>query len=155
MVLAEPAMIDRCVAVARNSTESAKNQQEANVFWLASCVIQSRIPTEESKRLLYASEQYFSVHPEERLDPGEVIRKGWVVSMPRLRDLLSDKLGWSFKKSHVLLSDLPEGEREPFLQHLIEYGHTLPSPGPGDPPYNLRAFRSDYVNWKLGKPEFD
>jgi hypothetical protein len=152
---AESAMLDRCLAVAREEVagaESAQDQREANVFRLAATAIQSRVPNAESKRLMDASEQYFAVHPTEELEPGEVVRKGWIISMPRLRDMLSERLGWHFKKSHVLLSDLPEEEREPFLQHLIEWGHILPSPGPGDPPYNIRAYRCDYVAWKL-KPE--
>ncbi|MGB3225207.1 MAG: hypothetical protein WBB23_20625 [Desulforhopalus sp.] len=87
-------MIDRCVAVARNSTESAQDQQEANVFWLAALVIESRFP-EESKHLMDASEQYFSIHPGDKLDdPGEVVRKSWIINLPRLRDMLSHRLGW-------------------------------------------------------------
>ena len=40
----------------------------------------------------------------------------------------------------VLLSDLPKEEQEPFFQHLIDYGHTIPSFG--------KAFRGDYDRWK-------
>jgi hypothetical protein len=39
-----------------------------------------------------ASEQYFATHPNERLAAGEVVRNGWVVSLPRLRDMLSQQL---------------------------------------------------------------
>lgn len=53
----------------------------------------------------------------------------------------------------ILLSDLPEWERKPFLQHLSDWGHTLPPRGLGDPPWNIKAYRCDYVAWKLGKPE--
>jgi hypothetical protein len=110
-----------------------------------------------------ASEQYFSIHPTDKVEPGEVVRKNWIINLPRLRDMLSYKLGWHDKQcvesmkqsSDVLLSDLPEDEREPFLKHLAEWGHTLPEPVPlpGDPPYNIRAYRCDYIAWKLGKPE--
>ena len=42
--------------------------------------------------------------------------------------------------SDVILSELPEDEQGPFFQHLIDYGHTMPSPG--------QAYRCDYDQWK-------
>jgi hypothetical protein len=89
----ESAMLDRCFTVAKAGALSVENQREASVFELAATVIQSRFP-DESRRLMNASEQYFFVHPTERLDPDEVIKKGWVVSIPRLRDMLRHRLGW-------------------------------------------------------------
>jgi hypothetical protein len=89
-------MLDRCVAVAKQvaGAGSAQDQREANVFRLAAMVIRSRFP-EGSKRLMDASEQYFSIHPGDKLeDPGEVIKKGWLINLPRLRDMLSYRLGW-------------------------------------------------------------
>ena len=56
----EAALLARCATVAREATPSARDQHEANVFRLA-----------------------------ERLDPAEVVRKGWVSTLPRLRDRLS------------------------------------------------------------------
>jgi hypothetical protein len=85
---------DRCVAVAKEGSQSAEDQREANVFRLAAMVIQPRRGhTTESKRLMQASEQYVAVHPTEELEPGEVVRKGWIISLPRLRDMLSARLG--------------------------------------------------------------
>jgi hypothetical protein len=69
----------------------AQDQREANVFRLAAMVVQSRFPS-ESKSLMLASERYFAAHPNERLAPAEVVRKGWVLSLPRLRDTLSHRL---------------------------------------------------------------
>ena len=148
----ESAMLDRCCVVAQEGPQSARDQREANVFRLAAMVIQTRFP-DESKKLMAASEQYFAQHPDDKLHGADVVKKGWINNMPRLRDMLSHSLGWDKKQSDVLLSDLPEDEREPFLQHLIDYGHTLPPRGPGDPPYNIRAYRCDYLAWKIGKPE--
>jgi hypothetical protein len=88
---AESALLARCSAVAREPAQSAQGQREANVFRLAAMVVQSRFPR-ESKCLMQASEQYFAAHPDERLDPAEVVRKGWVSSLPRLRDMLSHRL---------------------------------------------------------------
>lgn len=51
-------------------------------------VVQSRFP-QESKRLLLASDRYFATHPNESLPPGDVVRRGWVLGLPRLRDMQS------------------------------------------------------------------
>jgi len=87
----ESALLARCSAVAREVAQSAQDQREANVFRLAAMVVRSRFP-DESKCLMQASEQYFAAHPNERLPPVDVVRKGWVLSLPRLRDMLSHQL---------------------------------------------------------------
>lgn len=87
----ESALLARCSAVARELAQSAQDQREANVFRLAAMVVQSRFPG-ESKCLMRASEQYFAAHPDERLAPAEVVRRGWISSLPRLRDMLSHRL---------------------------------------------------------------
>ena len=84
----ESALLGRCAAVAQERAPSARDQREANVFRLAAMVVQSRFPG-ESACLIKASEQYFDAHPGERLAPAEVVRKGWVFSLPRLRDMLT------------------------------------------------------------------
>lgn len=88
---AEAALLARCSAVARASAQPAQDQREANVFRLAAMVLQSRFPG-ESSCLMQASERYFDAHPNDRLAPADVVRKGWVLSLPRLRDLLSHRL---------------------------------------------------------------
>ncbi|TDM09652.1 MAG: hypothetical protein C4K60_10585 [Ideonella sp. MAG2] len=88
---AESAMLARCAVVARQASQSAQDQREANVFRLAAMVVRSRFPG-ESQRLMQASERYFASYPHDRLAPADVVRKGWVLSLPRLRDMLSHKL---------------------------------------------------------------
>lgn len=88
---AESALLGRCFVVARKLAEPARDQREANVFRLAAMVVRSRFPN-ESACLMQASERYFAVHPNERLAPAEVVRNGWVMSLPRLRDMLSHQL---------------------------------------------------------------
>ncbi len=87
----EHALLERCTEVGRGDVRGPRDQREANVFRLAATVVQSTFPT-ESSRLLQASELYFSLHPEERLVSGAVVRNGWVVSLPRLRDMLTRRL---------------------------------------------------------------
>lgn len=88
---AESVLLARCAAVAQDRASAAQDQREANVFRLAGMVIQSRFP-EEARRLIQASEQYFAVHPGDKLSPGDVVRRGWVSSLPRLRDMLCLRL---------------------------------------------------------------
>jgi len=88
---AESVLLARCAAVAQDRASVAQDQREANVFRLAGMVIQSRFP-EEAWRLMQASERHFAVHPGDRLSPDEVVRRGWVSSMPRLRDMLCLRL---------------------------------------------------------------
>jgi hypothetical protein len=87
----ESALLTRCVAAVREAAQSAQDQREANVFRLAAMVIQSRFPR-ESLRLMQASERYFDAHPNDRMASADVVRKGWVLSLPRLRDMLIHRL---------------------------------------------------------------
>ncbi|MGO4304410.1 hypothetical protein [Cupriavidus sp. RAF12] len=87
----EDALLKRCAAVAREANLVATDQREANVFRLAAMVVQSRFP-HEATRLMVASERYFATHPAEQLASVEVIRRGWVANLPRLRDRLSREL---------------------------------------------------------------
>lgn len=84
-------LLTRCTAVARDVAPTAADQREANVFRLASMVVQSRFP-QEAARLMRASERYFAAHPGERLASAQVVRNGWVTNLPRLRDMLSQHL---------------------------------------------------------------
>ena len=87
----EAALLTRCTVAAREVEPTAQDQCEANVYQLAARVVRSRFP-HESMTLLRASEQYFATHPSERLAAGDVVRKGWIQSLPRLRDMLSQQL---------------------------------------------------------------
>lgn len=84
----ESFMLAQCAKVAQGKAHVAQNQREANVFRVASMVMSPRMPT-EAVLLRHTSEDYFSTHPGEQLPAAEVVRRGWVVSMPRLRDMLS------------------------------------------------------------------
>ena len=87
----EDGMLMRCVAVARSQTLTAQDQRDANVFRVAAMVVHSRLPR-EANRLMQVSEDYFFHHPADRLPAVVVVRNGWVLSLPRLRDMLSLKL---------------------------------------------------------------
>jgi hypothetical protein len=87
----EAEMLKRCVAAARGLLQAAQDQREANVFRLAGMVLYSRFLA-ESKHLTMVSERYFVEHKNDLLPGDEVVQKGWVISLPRLRDMLSNLL---------------------------------------------------------------
>jgi len=87
----EAILLDRCVAMVRGSDRVAYDQREANVFNVAAMIIAHRFPGEAS-RLSSASEQYFAAHPDEKLASAEIVKRGWVSNLPRLRDMLSRRL---------------------------------------------------------------
>ncbi|WP_454763807.1 hypothetical protein [Cupriavidus campinensis] len=84
-------LLNRCAAAAKGELMGAADQREANVFRLASMVLRPRLPA-ESTRLRVASEQYFHQHPAELVESAQVVRNGWVMSVPRLRDMLTLQL---------------------------------------------------------------
>lgn len=88
----EAALVEHCSAVARGVAEEARDAREANVFRVAAMVAGQRHRA-EAARLLRASERYFIARPADRLPPAEVVRQGWVSSLPRLRELLDASLG--------------------------------------------------------------
>lgn len=92
----EKTLLDRCVFVAQCPDACANNGAEANVFRLAGSVLRSRLPI-EATRLKTASRTYFARYPHEELSTANIIRSGLLVSMPRLRDMLSQKLGWNLR----------------------------------------------------------
>jgi hypothetical protein len=87
----EAVLLDRCVDVARGRAAVADDQREANVFHVAAGVMDRAHP-QAAERLREASHRYFDRHPGERVTTAEVVGRGWVVSLPRLRDMLGRQL---------------------------------------------------------------
>ena len=50
----------------------------------------------------------------------------------------------------VLLSELPEDEREPFWKYIVSVPRSIPTLLPGDPPADKRAWLADYKRWYNG-----
>ncbi len=91
----EGAWLRLCVSAARPAVTSqpmiAQDERQANVLRVAGLVVQSRFP-QEAKRMLAVGNAYFSAYPQRQLHASEVIRRGWVTNLPRLRDMLSRSL---------------------------------------------------------------
>lgn len=81
----EARLLERCCVVAQDGAQDAVDACEANVFRLAAMLTRPRLPV-SAGNLLRASERYFAQHPATRCLPDEIVRRGWVVSLPRLRD---------------------------------------------------------------------
>ena len=86
----EAALLARCATVASDVSQTALDQREANVFMLAAMVVRHRFPA-EAECLMLSAERYFAAHPHERLDPADIVRRGWIISLPRLSDMLGNQ----------------------------------------------------------------
>ena len=82
----------RCTAVAHGKLLAAQNQREAHVFPVAAALVLSQFPR-QSQCLLRASEPYFAAPPGRQLAVTEVVGKGRVPSLPRLRAMLGRRPG--------------------------------------------------------------
>ena len=80
-----------CLAAVRSPSAEAQGAQEANVFRVAAMVLASAWPR-QAARLKALSDAYFEQHPADKLPVAQVVRNGWVLSLPRLRDMLSRQL---------------------------------------------------------------
>ncbi len=81
----------RCVAASQSASEVPNTAQEANVFRVAAMVVASSWPV-HAARLRALSDAYFVQHPADKLPVVQVVKNGWVLSLPRLRDMLSRQL---------------------------------------------------------------
>jgi hypothetical protein len=89
--MVESALLDKCVDVARGAISEIDNPRDANVFRIAGMVVRSKFPAEASN-LIEITEAYFRRFPSELLSAEEVLREGWIISLPRLKDSLSMRL---------------------------------------------------------------
>ena len=83
---AEAEMLQRTL----NATQGealASDARDALVFKCAASILRPNFP-EAAKALDRASKAYFAEHPGEELPAHEVIRRGWLISLPRFRDRL-------------------------------------------------------------------
>jgi len=88
---AEAELIAYCARVARGAAVTVKDRREANVLAVAARVLSRRFPAEIA-HLDAVSESYLRAHEDERLSASATVRNGWIVSLPRLRELLTHEL---------------------------------------------------------------
>lgn len=83
----ERVMLERCLQIAITPGDMPRDQAEANVCRLAGMIVDGRYPV-AGKRLSDAAATYFADHPEQQVPSAEVVRRGWIINAPRLRDRL-------------------------------------------------------------------
>lgn len=86
----EEQMLALCVEAAKGKIEGfsgAGAQREANVLRIAAMILPHRFP-EETERIWKVVDSWFDQHPDDVLEAGEVVRRGWLISLPRFRDAL-------------------------------------------------------------------
>lgn len=86
----EDHLLNKCIAVSLGRLDKAADGREANVFRVASLVLQSTYP-EHATKLARVATVYFDSHPSELVESAQVVRNRWVASLPRLRDMLTSK----------------------------------------------------------------
>jgi hypothetical protein len=91
----EKAMMERCHQIATTPGEAPRDQVEANVCRLAGMIISTRYP-EAGARLFDSATAYFIHHPDQQVSSAEVVRRGWIINAPRLRNQLERLLGWVY-----------------------------------------------------------
>lgn len=84
-------MIQRCVEAAIGTLSAPADQREANIFRLASMLLLPRFPS-EAGTLMAKCDRYFSTRPMDLVESAQIVRNGWVISLPRLRDSLEREL---------------------------------------------------------------
>ena len=87
----EEALLMACLEIASSLRGMPCSAKEANVMCVAAMVIGNGFPVSK-KRLMEAAARYFEVHADEKVETAEVVRRGWVLNLPRLRDRLERKL---------------------------------------------------------------
>lgn len=80
-----------CADLALGRTSAVRSASEANLARLAGSVLRSRLPA-ESARLKSAAESFFQANPGTRVSFDEAFSRGWVTALPRLRDMLTERL---------------------------------------------------------------
>lgn len=83
----EDTLLKQCASASLGLWRAPCSQVEANVYHVAARLVHIRHP-DAAHNLMQAADAYFAKHPDEHLDSAEVIRRGWIVGLPRLRDRL-------------------------------------------------------------------
>jgi hypothetical protein len=87
----EEQALARCIAATHSASAAPSSAQDANVFRVAAMVLASAWPI-QARRLQALSDAYFTLYPADKLPVVQVVKNGWVLSLPRLRDLLTRQL---------------------------------------------------------------
>lgn len=97
-------LLRRCVEIAYAPDPLPPvDQREACVFRLAGMVLKPMSYPAERRRLYDAGETWLAQHPDQRVAPGVIVQRGWVVSAPWLRDSLQHELELA-RSNHTVIT---------------------------------------------------
>ena len=89
---AEHLLLDRCLQAATGQSAHAVDAREAHQWRVAAALLRGPQP-DAAGRLSRAAEAFFRTHPQERtVSTADLVRRGWIESLPRLRDMLLARL---------------------------------------------------------------
>lgn len=129
----ERAILARCLQIATTPGDAPRDQAEANVCRLAGMIVDGRYP-EAGARLFDAATRYFADRPEQQVASAEVVRRGWIISAPRLRERLERLIAGEFGRED-------KAERGPHLGTTDNERH--------DPAKPRRV--TDRVSWAVDR----
>lgn len=87
----EDHLLTLCVQISSGCSAVNLSVEQANVCRVAAMVVDGNFP-ESAVLLRTAAATYFTDHPEQKFEVSEVIRKGWIFDLPRLRHSLERRL---------------------------------------------------------------
>ena len=87
----EEILLSLCIAAGAGEIVSINSPIKANIFRVAGSVILNNYPL-EAKRLNLLAKDYFIRFPDDCLHASQIVRNGWIISYPRLRDMLIEKI---------------------------------------------------------------
>jgi len=87
----EQKMLDRCARVVKGRARVARTRAEASVFRFAAMSLESANPS-GANSLWSASERYFTTHTQAPATLAELMGKGHILTINRLRDMLAVQL---------------------------------------------------------------
>jgi len=87
----EQIMLDTCKQITTSGCVVRLDNKQANVVNVAAMLCSSAAPA-LSNQLLDAANNYFNNHPLERLSTQEVLRRRWIINLPRFRSMLEKQL---------------------------------------------------------------
>lgn len=105
---AEAELLRLAVRVGRGELSAVTTSREANVLRVAAMLLPERQQA-QSRRLAAAAQAFFDSAPDEQLDAGEVVRRGWIASLPRLHERITASIDNDLMASGE--AETPSGSR--------------------------------------------
>jgi hypothetical protein len=84
-------IINDCIIRAASGENVELDNVTANVLGLSAVLLKREFPV-HAENMLSACERYFTNTKDERLTAKQVLAKNWIISLPRLKDMIAAQL---------------------------------------------------------------